>query len=86
MASAFSSRRGDSGHSPPAGMGRCQLTDVRYEERTLKNGFRSALAVLLYAGERKPFPQFATKTGIKRMPASTPGARGGAGAWPEKQP
>jgi hypothetical protein len=58
-------------------MGRCLLTDERHEERTLKNGFRSARAVLLYAGERKPIPQFATKSGIKRMPASTPGAQAG---------
>ena len=66
-------------------MGRCPLIDERSEERTLKNGFRSARAVLLYASERKPIPQFATKSGIKRMPASTPGAQGGADAWPEKQ-
>jgi hypothetical protein len=58
-------------------MGRCLLIDERYEERTLKNGFRSARAVLLYAGERKPIPQFATKSGIKRMPASTLARRAG---------
>jgi len=64
----------------PSGRGRKRivcLTDERYEERTLKNGFRPARAVLLYAAERKPIPQSATKSGIKRMPASTPGARGG---------
>ena len=51
----------------------CLLTDERYEERTLKNGLRPARS----AAERKPILRSVTKSGMKRMPASTRDARGG---------